>query len=104
MLELFGLAPWAGAVLIAGIGVGITTIFGWLEGSGKYDPRKAATSTLIAIPTSLIIVATELQAITLPNDGGLTALIVVAGLIGQVAGIDMFAKTGKNIITKKPDN
>jgi hypothetical protein len=101
MLELFGLEPYLGAILIAGIGVGITTVFGWLEGGAKYDPRKAATSTLIAIPTALIIVATELSAITLPDDGGLTALIVVAGLIAQVAGIDMFAKTTGALIKKQ---
>lgn len=102
-MNIFGLEPYLGAIIIAAAGIAASTIFGWLQGSSAYDPRKAATSILIAIPASLIFVATELQVITIPEDGGLTALIVVAGLIGQVAGFDTLVKTAKAIITKKPE-
>ncbi len=100
-MEVFGLEPYLGAIVIAIIGIAAATTFGWLATVGAYDPRKAATSVLIGFPTALIVVATELSVITIPDDGGLTALIVTVGLIAQVAGFDTLIKTAKQIITTK---
>lgn len=100
-MNIFGLEPYLGAIVIAIIGIALATVFGWLSKVGPYEPRKAATSVLIGFPAAIIIVATELQAITLPEDGGLTGLIIIVGLIAQIAGFDMLVKTGKEIITTK---
>jgi hypothetical protein len=104
MFEPFGLEPYLGAIVIAIFGIAAATVFGWLSTTGKYDPRKAATSVLIGFPTAIVVVATELSVITIPTtDGGITALIVVVGLIAQVAGFDSLVKTAKAIVTKKSD-
>jgi hypothetical protein len=108
-MEVFGLEPYLGALVIAIIGISAATIFGWLGTTGAYDPRKVAASVLIGFPAAIIVVATELSVITIPEgDGGLTALIVIVGLIAQVAGFDTLIKTAKTIISKpavkKPTN
>jgi len=99
-MNVFGLDPYIGAILIASIGIGLATVVGWLSNEGVYNPRKVATSVLIGFPAAIIVVATELQVIVLPDDGGLTDLIVVAGLIAQIAGFDMLVKTGNKAIQK----
>ena len=99
-MNVFGLDPYIGAILIASIGIGLATVVGWLSNEGVYNPRKVATSVLIGFPAAIIVVATELQVIVLPDDGGLTGLIVVAGLIAQIAGFDMLVKTGNKVIQK----
>lgn len=93
-MNLFGLEPFAGALLITSLGIAGATVLGWLSKPGiTFDPRKVASSVIIGFPAGLIMVATELKVIVLPVDGGLTALIVTAGLIMQVAGIDFVVKT-----------
>lgn len=93
-MNLFGLDPYLGALLIAVIGIASATILGWLSKKGSsFDPRKVAASVIIGFPAAVIIIATELQVMSIPNDGGLTALIIVAGLITQVMGVDFAVKT-----------
>jgi len=100
MISLFGVEPYVAALIIAGIGVAVSTVFGWLGGTGQYDPRKGATSAIIATFSALLLVVPTLQNLTLPEDGGLTALLVTAGLIAQIAGIDTLVKSGKDIALK----
>ena len=93
-MNLFGLEPYLGALLIAVIGIAGANVLGWLSKKDiAFDPRKVAASVIIGFPAALIIIATELQVMVLPDDGGLTALIIVAGLITQVFGVDFAVKT-----------
>lgn len=100
-MNLFGLEPYLGALVIAVIGIAAATVFGWLsKPEASFDPRKVAASVIIGFPAATIVVATQLQAVVLPTgDGGITALLVVVGLIAQVAGFDTLVKTGAKAIT-----
>ena len=92
-MNLFGLEPYLGALVIACVGITGSVLLGWLSKKKKFDVKKVVASVIIGFPAALIIVSTELQIMVLPEDGGLTALIVTAGLIMQVAGIDFVIKT-----------
>ncbi len=93
-MNLFGLEPYLGALVIACIGITGSVLLGWLsKKKNTFDVKKVVASVIIGFPAALIIVSTELQIMVLPEDGGLTAAIVVAGLIMQVAGIDFVIKT-----------
>ena len=101
-MNLFGLEPYLGALLIAIIGIAAATVFGWLsKEKGSFNLRKVAASVVIGFPASIIFVSTELQVMTIPEDGGLTAIIIVAALIAQVAGFDFLVKTGVKAIKSK---
>ncbi len=98
-MEIFGLDPYIAAIVIAVIGVTLTNVIGWLKNDKTFQPRKVAASVLIAVPTAIIVVGTQLQAIG-NVEPGLTALIVVIGLIAQVAGFDTLIKNTKALIKK----
>jgi len=99
-MDIFGLDPYVAAIVIAVIGVALTNTVGWLKNDKVFLPRKVAASALIAVPASVLFVATQLQAIG-NVEAGLTTLIVVVGLIAQVAGFDTLVKNAKAIIKKR---
>ena len=91
MLELFGLEPYIGALIIAVLGIGAATVFGWLAATGKYDPRKAATSVLIGFPAAIIVRAAAKPAEPAP-------IITTSGLAGMFC-----AHTGIVALASKPE-
>ncbi len=100
-MEILGLTPYVAALVIAFAGVGLINVLGWLKsGDARPNPKKVAASVLIAIPASILFVATELSVITIVGDE-LAELIVFVGLLAQVAGFDALVKKVKPIVTDK---
>lgn len=98
-MEIFGLDPILGAILITATGVGISVLLGWLKGSASFNIRQAAASVIIAFVISIQLVIAEIQIITVDvNDLTLGAFIF--GMIAQVAGIDSLAKSAAKAVAK----
>lgn len=99
-MQILGLEPYVAAILIGFIGVTATNVVGWLKNDGAFSPRHVAASVIISVPASLLFVATELSAISIPAGDDLAGLIVFTGLVAQVAGFDTLVKNAKKIIKK----
>jgi len=81
------------------LGISATNIVGWLKSDSSFDLRKTASSVIIGLTIGLFTVSTQLSAINTAL-GELEQLIVVVGLIGQLAGFDFFLKKGITAIKK----
>ena len=89
------------AIVIAIAGIGLTNVVGWLKSGETFNPRNVATSVLIGFPASILFVATELQAMSAVDAAGLTGLIIIVGLLAQVAGFDTLVKAVPKIAAKR---
>lgn len=98
-MDILGLTGTQAALLITVLGVAATNLIGWLRSEDSFDLRKTASSIIIGLTIGLFTVATELNAIK-STLGELEQLIIVAALIGQIAGFDYFTKKGIKAIKK----
>jgi len=98
-MQIFGLDPLIAAVLIAVIGVAYSIALGYVTGKGGFNGKKLATSILISIPGSLILVATGIRAAETTDD--LMTLILVIGWILQISGTDFTVKKIGSVINAK---
>ncbi len=98
-MDIFGLDPILGAILITATGVGISVLLGWLKGSASFNIRQAVASVIIAFVISVQLVIAEIQIITV-DITDLTLGAFIFGMIAQVAGIDSLAKSAAKAVAK----
>ncbi len=97
-MEIFGLDPVTAALVIASVGIIYSIGLGWAKSTGGLNGKKLIISVLIAIPGSLILVATGIRASTSPDD--LTTLILIVGWILQISGTDFTLKGIASVIKR----
>lgn len=93
-MEILGLSPYLAAIFIAIVGITATNVVAWLKKLDGFSIRSAVASSIIGLPTALIVVATELKVLASVELPELEATIIVSGLIAQVAGFDILIKNG----------
>jgi len=89
------------ALAIAAIGVLAYTVLGWLKSDDSYDPRKSSASAIIAFVLGAPLVAAEMSVIDWAAADSNLAIIVVFGLIAQIAGIDRYVKSAVDVVRKR---
>ena len=99
-MEILGLSPYIVAIFVAALGVACTNIVGWLKSESKFNIKRSLSSAIIGLPVALIFVATELKIVASANVSELEVMIIIAGLISQVAGFDILVKNSAKLITK----
>lgn len=92
------------ALAIAAIGVLAYTVLGWLKNDDSYSLRKASSSAIIAFILGAPLVAAEMSVINWGAVDGYLAIIVVFGLIAQIAGIERYVKNAADIVKKRKRN
>lgn len=97
-MQIFGLDPAVGALLIAGIGVLYSVGLGYAKNSEAFNGRKLVTSILIAVPGAIILVATGIRNST-PGDD-LDILLLIVGWVMQISGTDNTVKGIASLIGK----
>jgi uncharacterized membrane protein len=96
-MDVFGLEPIQATIVITVIGVLLQVGLGALQSTNPFDPRKLATSAIIAVVASFTIVATAIQAIPEGADD-VTVFLILIGVVASIAGIDSLVKNGGNAI------
>jgi len=99
-MNVFGLEPVTGAILITILGVSGSVLLGWLKGVTPINPRQIVSSAIIAFVISYQLVGATLNAIPSGIDSIAYSMIII-GLIGQVAGIDSLTKSAVKAAIKK---
>jgi hypothetical protein len=89
-MEIFGLDPILGSVIIAVMGIAWAIFIGYAKAEGNFDFKKLATSVAIGFPGALILVATGINAAG--DVEGLTLLVLIVGWIMQISGTDSTVK------------
>jgi ACR3 family arsenite efflux pump ArsB len=98
-MQVLGLEPIIGAILITVAGVTLSVLLGWLKGDKEFNIKQVVASALIAFVVSAQIVIVQLQAI--PDDiTQLAASAILFALVGQVAGIDSISKSAAQAVAK----
>lgn len=98
-MEVFGLDPIVAALLIAAIGTIYSVGLGYAKSQGNFDAKKMITSVLIAIPGSIILVATGIRSAETTDE--LMTLILLIGWILQISGTDTTIKSISAVIKNK---
>lgn len=99
MIQIFGLEPIVGAILITIAGVSLSVTLGWLKGSAPFKIKQVVASALIAFIVSIQLVIAELT--VLPGNMEELAIgAILFGLIAQVSGIDSMAKSAAQAVSK----
>jgi len=98
-MQIFGLEPVVAALIIAAVGVTYSIGLGIVKSPDKPDVKKIITSVLIAIPGSLILVATGIGNSVATSD--LTVLVLIVGWILQISGTDSTIKSIAGAIKRR---
>jgi len=98
-MQVFGLEPVMAAIVIASIGVTYSVGLGIVKSTEAVNVKKIITSVLIAIPGSIILVATGIESSTATTD--LTYLILIVGWVLQISGTDTTIKSIAGAIQRK---
>ena len=97
-MQIFGLEPVIAAFLISAIGVTYSIGLGYAKSIDGFNGKKLITSILIAIPGSLILVATGIENSQVTSE--LIMLILIVGWILQISGTDNTIKSIATLIKK----
>ena len=98
-MDIFGLDPVVAALVIASIGVLYSVGLGIVKSTSGVDGKKIITSVLIAIPGSIILVATGIRSAESTDD--LMTIILIVGWILQISGTDTTVKSLAAAIKRK---
>jgi len=99
-MDVFGLEPIQATIIVTVIGVALQVGLGYKKSESPFDAGKLLTSAIIAVIMSVTVVATAIQAI--PEDfGDLSTFIVLAGIVGSIAGVDQLVKNTGSVISAK---
>lgn len=98
-MQIFGLEPVVAALIIAAVGVAYSIGIGYAKSTDGMNGKKLITSILIAIPGSIILVATGIENSTATAD--LTVLVLIVGWILQISGTDSTIKGIASVLKRK---
>jgi len=90
-MEILGLMPYQITIIIVIIGVTFHIVLGFLKSNEGVNPRKIASSAIIATISGLIIIGPQVSILPndLPDEIMLSSLVA---LIAAVAGLDALTK------------
>ena len=97
-MQIFGLDPVIAALVISAVGIIYSVGLGYAKSDASFNGKKMITSVLIAIPGSIILVASGIRSAESTDD--LMTLILVVGWILQISGTDSTIKGIASVIKK----
>ena len=101
VLEVLTSTAFLDALILTVVGIVLYNVVGWLKNTGKFELRKVASTSLIAFVLSLPIIMTQLSLIDLSEAGELAVVLVIFGIIAQVAGIEKTVRNIKEVAVAK---
>lgn len=96
-MDPFGLSIVPGALLLGVIGVALTIGLGYFNQKDKVDWKQVGKTTIITYMIAVPLIATELGAFA-ENTPEWQELVIMFGLLTQIAGIDFTVKKGAKIL------
>jgi len=99
-MDILGLEPIQATIVIAFLGVLLQVGLGVLQSKDPFDGKKVLSSAIIAVFTSIVLVAGVVGALP-DNTDPLVQLTTIVTLVGTIAGIDQIVKNGGNAILAK---
>lgn len=99
-MDVFGLPIVEGALLLGLIGVVLTIALGYFNQSNKVDWKKVGKTGIITFFIAVPLIATQLGAMAQGTEAW-QELIIIFGLLAQIAGIDYTIKKSAKLLAKE---
>ncbi len=99
-MDPFGLPIVEGALMLGAIGVVLTIALGYFNQGDKINWKEVGKTVIITYMIAVPLIATQLGAFG-ENTPQWQELVIIFGLLTQIAGIDFAVKKGAKILAGK---